>query len=112
MKESKPTKWGRNAAVFFDYYIGLLPISHEEKERYKAMFLDETQNFSFEPKKKGEPRNSGCVDELQGIDTIDPKNPYHVAKWFKQGIQMWYQKRTQKNGLEPCVKMLYEKSGQ
>jgi len=83
MQESRAAKYGRNFAIWINYTIS-------DKNR----FVLELKNYSFEPRKKGQPLNHGCVRELEGIDKIDMENPEDLARLVKEGIHLMYQKDT------------------
>ena len=54
----------------------------------------ELKKYSFEPRRKGQPRNTGCINELEGIEECDIRNPEHLARLVKEGIHLMYQKNT------------------
>lgn len=92
MNETRAGKLGRNLAVWVIYTINHQPKS--ERAEYRTRFYRELRKYSFEPRKRGEPRNSGCVHELDGIDEINPECPEELAKWVKEFLHMQYQKQT------------------
>ncbi|MEK6886059.1 MAG: hypothetical protein AABX17_03775 [Nanoarchaeota archaeon] len=95
-KETRAGKFGRNYAILFSWALTKPePVSR----RYMKTFLEEMQTYSLEPRKEGMPPGPGCVDELEGVNTINPENPRHAAKVIKQGLHLMYQKNTSKNSL-------------
>jgi hypothetical protein len=90
MEETRAGKYGRNLAIWIEYTIDTIP----EKEDYKKKLIQELQTYSFEPKKKGQPNNSGTVYELSDLLSIDVNNPEDLAKLIKEGIHLMYQKQT------------------
>ena len=90
MKETRAGKYGRNLAITVNQILDNLPAD----QRYKRAFLKELQTYSFEGRKHGMPPGPGCVNELDGIESIDPRNPRHLARLVKEGIHLMYQKQT------------------
>ena len=88
MEETRGGKYGRNLAVW------VRDILDREGEGYRERFLVELRTYSFEPKKKGGPCNSGIVRELEGIDEVDLRNPEEFARLVKEGFHLEYQKET------------------
>jgi len=81
--ETRAGKYGRFGAVVLRYIIGTLSVS--EREDYLLRFVREFERYSDMPRKKCEPRNDGCVMELDGLDELDVLNPEELARWFKEG---------------------------
>jgi len=104
MKETRGAKYGRNLALWIDYTIENLP--EEKKKDYKVRLVKELKNYSFEPRKKGTPKNSGCVRELEGIVDVDIEEPEELAKLVKEGIHLMYQKFTAKRVFDSLLKYL------
>ena len=104
MKETRGARYGRALARFIHYSIenSDLPIGYEER------LVKEIRKYSLESRKKGEPSNSGCVRELEGIQELDFENPEHLAGLVKEGIHLMYQKQTAKRVLESLVSNLEE----
>jgi len=103
MRETRAGKFGRNFAVFIDWALTKPePVS----DSYRRRFLVEMQSYSTVPRKEGAPRNEGTVDELEGIDTINPENPGHAARVIKQGLHLMYQKNTSRNALYALLENL------
>ena len=92
MRETRAGKYGRNLAVWVNFTIEKLP--EAEREDYRARFLAELDEYSFMPRKKGEPRNAGCVRELEGIICVHIPDPEHLAKLVKEGFHFHYNKQT------------------
>jgi hypothetical protein len=92
MGETRAGKYGRFEAAVLNYIIITLPSS--ERETYLSRFLREFEKYSDVPRKKGEPRNEGCVHELEGLECLDVLNPEQLARWFKEGQHLKYQKDT------------------
>jgi len=91
--ETRAGKYGRNLAIFVSSFIDSAPDSYRKK------FLNEMQTYCLEPRKKGEPPNKGCVNELENIANVDLGNPRHLARLIKEGIHLMYQKQTAKKVL-------------
>ena len=98
MLETRVGKYGRFGASVLMYIVGTLPVS--KRGDYLARFFLEYERYSDIPKKKGDPRNAGCVCELDGLDSLDVLNPEEFARWFKEGQHLKYQKRTSRNERE------------
>ncbi len=92
MKETRPSKYGKNLAIWINHTIDTMPI--EKRKNYKTEFIEELRIYSFEPRKNGQPPNQGCVRELTDITEIDISNPKDLAKLVKEGIHLMYQKQT------------------
>ena len=88
--------YGKNLAVWVNYTIESMP------EDYKRKFIRELKKYSFEVRKKGEPRNSGCVYELEDI-IVDIENPKHLAKLIKESVHLMYQKGTASRVLDSLL---------
>jgi len=97
MKETRSGKYARGLLRWIEYTIET--ISESQREEYRARVLAELKRFSFKSRKKGEPRNEGCVLELERIVEFDIKNPEHLAKIAKEGIHFFYSKPTQRRVL-------------
>ena len=98
MKEGRHKKYARNLAILIDYVISTIP--EEQREEYRKSFLEELEDYDFTPRKKGEPRNRGCVWELNDLDSVDIENPEHLARLIKEGIHLMYLKPTAKRMLD------------
>lgn len=103
MKETRAGKFGRNLAILLDWALNK---PYPVDAKYRKAFLSELQTYSFEPRKQGTPPGPGCIDELKGIDTINPKNPRHAAKVIKQGHHLMYQKSTSRKSLYSLLENL------
>ena len=95
MGEARSAKYGRFLAYF---------VRSALDEKDYACFLSEIKRYSDEPRREGEARNSGCVNELEEISEIDCSNPKHVARLVKEGLHLMYQKRTSKRALDAFLK--------
>jgi len=93
--ETRAGKYGRLGVAVLRYIVGTLPAT--VRRGYLVRFLREYMEYSDMPRKRGEPRNAGCVRELDGIDELDVLNPEHFARWFKEGQHLDYQKNTSGN---------------
>jgi len=100
LKETRAGKYGRFLATLLDYVFDTMPSD------YKEDFVRELETYSFEPRKKGTPRGSGCVYELEDIDRIDVENPEDLAKLIKEGIHLMYQKQTAKKVMDSLLENL------
>jgi len=90
--ETGAGKFGRFGASVLKYVVGTLLAS--EREEYLSRFVREFERYSDMSRREGEPRNEGCVMELNGLDDLDVLNPEEFARWFKEGEHLKYQKRT------------------
>ena len=89
MGETRAGKYGRNLALLVGFVIGGF-----DDKNYREKFISELKGYSFERRKKGEGRNSGCVYELDGLETVEINNPEQLARLVKEGIHLMYQKNT------------------
>jgi hypothetical protein len=92
MNETRAARYGRNLAIWVEFTINKVP--ERERAAYKKKFLNELDHYSFEPRKNGQPRNSGCIHELSDISIADVSNPKDLAKIVKEGFHLLYQKGT------------------
>ncbi len=95
MKEGRATKYGRNLGRLVNYTIKR-SVYESQIEDYRQKFLKELNKYSFEPRKKGDPKNKGCVNELEKISDVDVLDPVQFAKLVKEGIHLTYLKSTSK----------------
>jgi hypothetical protein len=95
MRESRAAKYGRLGAVVLRYVVRTIPVS--DRKEYLERFVKEFESYSDIPRRKGEPKNEGCVMELDGLDDLDIRNPEEFARWFKEGQHLKYQKNTARN---------------
>ena len=100
MTETRGGKYGRNLAYWVNATLNLFEY---ECDDYRKRFLEELQDYSLRPRKVGEPRNSGCVNELSGLVNIDLRNSEQFACLVKEGIHLMYQKKTSKRVLEALL---------
>ncbi len=91
-EEGRGVKYGRFLAAWVNHTISTIP--EAERDEYRAKFLEELETYSFEPKKRGSPENSGCVREIRDIDELDIGDPVCFAKTVKESIHIMYQKGT------------------
>jgi len=101
MEETRGAKYGRNLAIWVNYTIQTLP--EEKRESYQNRLIKELRKYSLKPRKKGEPRNSGCAFELENIDKCNIKNPEDLARLLKEGIHLMYQKQTAEKVLKSLL---------
>ncbi len=92
MKEARAYKYGRFRAEQLNYFISH-NVSEEEQEEYRKRFLREFRKYSFEPRKTGTPKNSGCVRELDDLENFDI-GPETVARLEKESMHLTYLKQT------------------
>lgn len=92
MRETRAGKYGRNLAILLNHTINTVPI--EQRADYRTRFLEELKKYSFEPRQKGQPQNSGCIHELAHLTEIDTGNPEDLARLVKEGVHLMYQKST------------------
>jgi len=104
MGETRAGKYGRNLAVWINYTLDRL--SEDEMESYKSRFLEELRKYSLEPRRSGEPRNSGCIHELSELAEVNIENPEEFARLVKEGIHLMYQKQTSARVLKSLLEYL------
>ncbi len=104
MKEGRSAKYGRCLSSWVNFTIQSFP--EEIRRDYKARFLEELKRYSFAKRKKGSHFNEGCAYELSGLEEVDIRNPGHLARIVKEGINLMYQKGTAKNVLGSLVSNL------
>jgi hypothetical protein len=90
-QETRAGKYGRFFSVWIRYTLD------QQNAEYRLKFLEELNKYSFRSRKKGEPKNEGCVSELEGLSELDIQNPEHLAKLVKEGLHLMYQKKTSAN---------------
>ncbi|MDO8623541.1 MAG: hypothetical protein Q7R52_04815 [archaeon] len=105
MEESRGGKYGRFLGNLTNIIIDSV-IPDSEKESYKTCLINEIKSYSFEPRKSGTPKSSGCVWELIDMDSFDISNPKTFGKTIKEGIHLMYQKQTQKRVLDALLNEL------
>jgi len=94
MSESRFSRLGRYEAHLV--YAFILQISETERANYVVAFFQEVKRYSDVPRRKGEPKNVGCVWELNDLDDFDLMNPGHLAKLVKEIWHTKYQKQNAK----------------
>ena len=104
MEETRGGKYGRCLASWIGYTINTIP--EGKKEDYRTRFLKELDNYSFKPRKVGEPLNDGCVHELKDIEHINVQSPEDLAILVKEGIHLMYQKNTAEKVMNSLTKFL------
>ena len=92
LMETRAGKYGRFGAEVLKYVVSTLPVSL--REGYLARFVAEFNRYSDMPRRKRAPRNDGCVFELDGLDDLHVLNPEELARWWKEGQHLKYQKGT------------------
>jgi len=92
MNETRAGRYGRNLAIWINYTIDTLP--EQKREQYKTEFVRELKTYSFVPRKKGDPINSGCNWELTEIVVCNIQEPLNLARLVKESIHLMYQKQT------------------
>ncbi|MDD5133748.1 MAG: hypothetical protein PHD81_00020 [Candidatus Nanoarchaeia archaeon] len=108
MIETRAERYGRNLGIQIEYVISTLP--KNQRENYKTKFLKEVKNYSFKSRKKGQPKNEGCVKELDDLENIDVKTPEDLAKLVKEGFHLMYQKGTSERVFKAMLKYLEDLS--
>ena len=104
MTEGRVRKYGKNLAKQINYIIDTIP--EDQREEYRENFLKELENYSFDPRPKGAPKNEGCVWELKDIENLEITNPVHHARLIKEGIHLMYLKLTAKRLLKALKETL------
>lgn len=89
MRENRAQKYGRNRANEIKRVIA----SMQDSTEYREQFVKELKRYSFKPRKAGEPKNEGCREELEEIDTINIENPVQYARLVKEELHLLYQKQ-------------------
>jgi hypothetical protein len=105
-KETRFGKLGRFTATMVNYIIGTLP--EEQRNEYKSRFIAELKTYSFKGKKKEEPKNEGCVYELEDLERLDMNNPEELARTVKEHAHGMFQKNNSKNYIVALLKDLEE----
>lgn len=100
MGEGRAAKLGRFEAALFDFVLSSLKLSERDKRVYYQRFLREIKTYSIIRRRKKEPRNKGCVLELEGIDNMNIYNPKEFARFFKENWHLRYQKETSRREIE------------
>jgi hypothetical protein len=103
--ETRGSKYGRFLAGWITQTV-FESVPGQELSEYKRLFLAELKTYSFEPRKKGEARNSGCVRELDRFSDFDRSNPLNAAATIKEGLHFHYNKGTSKRILESIIENL------
>jgi len=96
-KEGRSEKLGRVLAEY-------LRRNRPPMQGYIVRFLEEFANYSDEPRKKGDPVNSGCVHELEGLEGIAANSPEDLARAIKEIAHLMYNKQTAKRFRESFTK--------
>jgi len=105
MDKTRGGKYGRFLGNLINITIDLA-IPSSEREDYRLSLISEIRSYSFEPRKRGAPKSSGCVWELIDINELDISNPEIFGKTIKEGIHLMYQKQTQKRVLDSLLNEL------
>ncbi len=104
-REIRAKRFGEAYGMFLDHVIDTI-IPEERRRDYRKRFLSELKTYSFKPRRNGEPRNEGCVFELEGIGELDISNPEHLAKLVKEGLHLMYQKNTSRHAFDGLLDAL------
>ena len=102
MGETRGGKYGRNLAIWINGTIS----EFGGDSQYRTRFLDELRDYSFEFRKEGQPKNSGCVHELTDILDVDITCPEQFARLVKEGIHLMYQKNTSRRVFDSLLEYL------
>jgi len=92
LMETRAGKYGRFGVAVLMRVVSTVPVS--EREDYLSRFIREFESYSDMPRRSGSPRNEGCVMELDGLEELDVSIPEQLARWFKEGQHLKYQKGT------------------
>lgn len=104
MKTSRAREFGKHYGQFLNYIIQTIP--QNQRESYRVKLISELEKYSFEPRKQGNPENSGCVRELEELANLTPQNPEHTAKLVREMAHLMYQKQTTKRIFEELIGQL------
>ena len=91
-RETRSEKNGRFLAAIVNVVFD--SISRDYRESYIASFTREIETYSTCPRKKGTPRNEGCVNELASYNNPDTQDPPCIARTIKEEWHRHYQKQT------------------
>lgn len=104
--EARTEKFGRFTAEIVKTIRDFKYLDDDRRKEWGARFVDELSRYSFEPRKKGSPRNAGCVNELEGIIGFKPTDPIQLARWNKEMLHLMYQKQRAKEIYDALIKNL------
>jgi len=104
MSETRAGKYGRHLGSLVEFVVDSQP--PEIREQYRDEFLAELENYSFTPRKKGEPVNEGCIHELKEVEVFDVNDPVHLALLAKETLHLMYQKQTSARVYESFIRSL------
>jgi len=104
MAHGRAVKYGRFLAEWAKHTINSIP--EHQRENYKIKLIEELKNYSFESRRKGEPKNVGCVYELDDILEFNIKDPKHLGRLIKEGLHLLYLKPTAKRVLDSLLENL------
>jgi len=98
------SEYGKNLAIWIEYTLQQIPGG--QRGEYRKRFFKELKKFSFKPRPKGTPPNSGCIHELDDLAEVNIENPEEFARLVKEGIHIMYQKETQKRIYDALLEQL------
>ena len=91
-RETRSEKCGRFLAAIIGAIFDSVP--KNSRAEYIANFRQEIETYSVQSRRKGSPRNEGCVMELGGYDAPDISDPVCLARIVKEEFHLHYQKQT------------------
>jgi len=101
---TRPGNYGKFLAQWMNYTIETIPSCR--RAEYRKSLERELRDYSFEPRREGTPRNSGCAHELEGMEILDISDPEHLGRLIKEGIHLMYQKQTASHVIESLLENL------
>lgn len=105
-EEGRAEKYGRFVAQWMFQSVFWPAVPEEERPAYMGKLVPELKAYSFTPRKKGSPKNEGCVWELDGIERFTKLDPILMAKLIKEGMHLKYQKGTSERVMRGLMKGL------
>jgi hypothetical protein len=106
MREGRGKTLGRHWAEVIGQTIELLPYSRKKKRDYLDILILGLEEYSFEPRRVGEPVNSGCVMELEDDSCTNIMDPSDYAKFIRENLHVKYQKETSRRIMESMLEEL------
>ena len=105
-RETRSEKNGRFLAAIINDFFNTIP--RTLRRAYIARFREEIETYSTQPRRKGAPRNDGCVHELEGYDHPDTSDPVCTARTIKEELHRHYQKQSTSKEKDAFLRALRE----